>query len=130
MKRMRYLAVSAAALVLVMSFSAMTRAQQDPTKPETKTITAEVIDTACYMNRGATGPDHASCAKMCGENGVPLALLDKANDTIYYPLDGMNDPNKKLIGYAGKMVKVTGKVTMKSHNYSITLEKVEEVKGL
>ena len=41
-----------------------------------------------------------------------------------------NDPNKKLIGYAGKIVKVTGKVTMKSHNYSITLEKVDEVKGL
>ena len=129
MKRMRSITAMLAAAAMVAGMAGMTAAQ-DQEMSETKTIEAEGIDTACYMNRGATGEEHASCAKMCAENGVPLALLDKENDQIYYPMDGMNDPNKKLIAYAGKMVKVTGKVMERSGNHVITLETVEAVEGM
>jgi hypothetical protein len=77
---------------------------------EPKKITGEVVDMACYVDHGATGEKHASCAKKCISSGLPVGL--KADDGKTYVLIGEHKPiNAELAQHAGKKVTVEGKVT-------------------
>jgi type 1 fimbria pilin len=77
---------------------------------DTKKITGEVVDMACYVDHGATGEKHADCAKKCITNGLPVGL--KADDGKTYLLIGEHVPlNKELADYAAKKITVEGKVT-------------------
>src|SRR5713101_2509442 len=77
---------------------------------ETKKITGEVIDMACYIDHNATGEKHADCAKKCISSGLPVGL--KADDGKTYLLIGEHKPlNSELAQYAAKKITVEGKVT-------------------
>ena len=77
---------------------------------ETKKITGEVIDMACYVDHGATGEKHTDCAKKCITSGLPVGL--KADDGKTYLLIGEHKPlNTELAQYAAKKITVEGKVT-------------------
>ena len=76
---------------------------------ETKKITGEVLDLACYVDHGSTGEKHADCAKKCIASGLPVGL--KADDGKTYLLIGEHVPlNKELTPYAAKKITVEGKV--------------------
>src|SRR5207248_4517011 len=76
---------------------------------ETKKISGEVIDTACYVDHNATDK-HAGCAKKCITSGLPVGL--KADDGKTYLLIGEHKPlNSELAQYAAKKITVEGKVT-------------------
>ncbi|MGI8437968.1 MAG: hypothetical protein ACR2NX_13880, partial [Chthoniobacterales bacterium] len=76
---------------------------------ETKKITGEVVDMACYIDHGATGEKHADCAKKCIASGLPVGL--KADDGKTYVLIGEHKPlNAELAEYAAKKITVEGKV--------------------
>ena len=53
-------------------------------------VTGEVIDMACYFDDGASGPDHAVCARMCIASGLPVGL--KGKDGKIYVLIGKQVP--------------------------------------
>jgi hypothetical protein len=77
---------------------------------ETKKVTGEVIDMACYIDHNATGEKHADCAKKCITSGLPVGL--KADDGKTYLLIGEHKPlNAELVQYAAKKITVEGKVT-------------------
>ena len=77
---------------------------------ETKKVTGEVIDMACYIDHKATGEKHADCAKKCITSGLPVGL--KADDGKTYLLIGEHKPlNSELAQYAAKKITVEGKVT-------------------
>ena len=77
---------------------------------ETKKITGEVIDMACYIDHNASGEKHADCAKTCIKSGLPVGL--KADDGKTYLLIGEHKPlNDQLAEYAAKKITVEGKVT-------------------
>jgi type 1 fimbria pilin len=77
---------------------------------ETKKITGEVVDMACYIDHGATGDKHADCAKKCINMGLPVGI--KSNDGKRYLLIGEHKPlNNELAQYAAKTITVEGKVT-------------------
>jgi hypothetical protein len=77
---------------------------------ETKRVTGEVIDMACYIDHNATGEKHAACAKKCITSGLPVGL--KADDGKTYLLIGEHKPlNGELAQYAAKKIAVEGKVT-------------------
>jgi len=77
---------------------------------ETKKITGEVIDMACYIDHNATGEKHTDCAKNCITSGLPVGL--KTNDGKIYLLIGEHKPlNNELAEYAAKKITVEGKVT-------------------
>ena len=46
---------------------------------ETKTVTGEVVDLMCYLDHGAKGEKHASCAQMCIKSGGPVGILTADN---------------------------------------------------
>jgi len=76
---------------------------------ETKKITGEVIDMACYVDHNATGEKHADCAKKCITSGLPVGL--KSDDGKTYLLIGEHKPlNGELAQYAAKKITVEGKV--------------------
>lgn len=86
-------------------------------------VTGEVIDMACYFDDGASGPDHAACARMCIASGLPVGL--KAKDGEIYVLIGKQQPpspqpaakheslNAQLAPYAAKIVTVSGTIVIK-----------------
>jgi hypothetical protein len=77
---------------------------------ETKKISGEVIDMACYVDHNATGEKHTDCAKKCITSGLPVGL--KADDGKTYLLIGEHKPlNSELAQYAAKKITVEGKVT-------------------
>jgi len=71
---------------------------------ETKKITGEVLDMACYI-------DHNSdCAKKCINSGLPVGI--KGDDGKTYLLIGEHKPlNSELAEYAGKLITVKGKLS-------------------
>jgi hypothetical protein len=85
---------------------------------ETKKITGEVIDLACYIDHNATGEKHTACAKTCITSGLPVGL--KADDGKTYLLIGEHKPlNSELAQYAAKTITVEGKVAQRDGIYLI-----------
>jgi hypothetical protein len=118
---------AASALALLVGWS-LGRITTSPTQslPETRLaafVTGEVIDMACYFDDGASGPDHAACARMCIASGLPVGL--KAKDGEIYVLIGKQQPpslepaakheslNAQLAPYAAKIVTVSGTIVSK-----------------
>src|SRR5271166_1054491 len=89
----------------------------------TASVSGEVIDMACYFDDGASGPDHAACARMCIASGLPVGL--KAKDGTIYVLIGKQEPpspqpaakheslNARLAPYAAKIVTISGTIVSK-----------------
>ena len=85
---------------------------------ETKKISGEVVDMACYVDHNATGEKHADCARKCITAGLPVGL--KADDGKTYLLIGEHKPlNSELAQYAAKKITVEGKVASRDGIYMI-----------
>ena len=77
---------------------------------EDVTVKGEVVDMACYMSKGAKGPQHRACAQMCAKKGAPIGILTDAGD-VYLLVDDHDNPDayeaaKKL---AGDQAEISGK---------------------
>jgi hypothetical protein len=84
--------------------------KDDVASAETKKVTGEVLDMACYIDHNATGEKHADCAKKCIASGLPVGI--KGDDGKTYLLIGEHKPlNSELAQYAAKKITVEGKVT-------------------
>jgi hypothetical protein len=84
--------------------------KDDVASGETKKVTGEVLDMACYVDHNATGEKHADCAKKCIASGLPVGI--KGDDGKTYLLIGEHKPlNSELAQYAAKKITVEGKVT-------------------
>jgi hypothetical protein len=95
-----------------------------PAETGRASVTGEVIDLACYYADGASGPDHAACARMCIASGLPVGL--KAKDGTMYVLLGKQAPpssqpaakheslNAQLAPYAAKIVTMSGIIVRKN----------------
>jgi hypothetical protein len=89
------------------------------------TVTGEVLDMACYLDHGAHGEGHASCAEKCISSGLPVGL--KSTDGTVYLLIGAHMPaNQELAQYAAKTITIKGKFV--SRDGINLLENIEIVK--
>jgi hypothetical protein len=92
--------------------------KEDLASGETKKITGEVLDMACYIDHNATGEKHADCAKKCIVSGLPVGI--KGDDGKTYLLIGEHKPlNSELAEYAAKKITVEGKVASRDGIYMI-----------
>jgi len=72
-------------------------------------VTGEVLDMACYLDHGAHGDKHASCANKCIASGLPVGL--KSSDGTVYLLIGEHKPINDVLAKSGaKTVTVKGKL--------------------
>jgi hypothetical protein len=77
-----------------------------------KGMKCEVVDVACYIQKGAKGEDHQACAAKCISGGGELALLH--NGKLYIPVDAnYHSERDKFVSKGGEMVEVTGKAVSK-----------------
>src|SRR3989338_1560432 len=87
--------------------------QQAPSAgaPQEQTLTGEVMDVFCYLSHPADGmgPKHASCAKKCIKNGLPVAIR-VGNQLYLATMSDHNPANQQLAELAGQQVTVRGKV--------------------
>ncbi|MGE0554085.1 MAG: hypothetical protein AB7R55_11715 [Gemmatimonadales bacterium] len=81
--------------------------------PEGKevTVTGTVIDVSCKFGQGLSGDAHRMCSQVCGDQGLPLAILGD-DGTLYIPstaeMPGKGQ-NGRLKEHAEHRVTVKGK---------------------
>ena len=73
-----------------------------------KTVTGEVVDMMCYVDHGATGDKHASCAQKCVKGGGPVGLLSEGK--AYLVVGDHKPMNDQLAEYCGKTITLKGKM--------------------
>lgn len=94
-------------IVVVALVLAITQMNVAIASDTTKTIRCEVVDLACYVTKGAHGPEHKACAIKCINGGTELALL--YHNQLYIPVDqDFHSARDQFVPKAGEMVKVTG----------------------
>ena len=92
---------------------------------ESKTVTGEVIDMACYAKGSDNvGAGHSACAMKCAKGGGALGILT-ADGVLAITGDMTNDNNMKLVEYVAKNVKAMGDVTEQDGKMSIDVASIE-----
>jgi hypothetical protein len=99
------------------------------------TIVGFVRDTACLLrNKNATvakDEESRKCIIQCVRAGSPLAILTKSGE-LYMPLSSQlpdRDERRRLLPYAGKYVRATGRLFERGGTHAISIEKIEAVLG-
>jgi len=99
------------------------------------TIVGFVRDTACLLrNKNATvakDEESRKCIIQCVRAGSPLAILTKSGE-LYTPLSAQipdRDERRRLLPYAGKYVRATGRLFERGGTHAISIEKLEIVSG-
>ena len=96
-------------------------------------ITGYVRDVACLVQNpkagAATTPVAKDCLEKCVRGGSPLVILSE-DGLLYVPISS-ETPDKsvrsQLVRYAGKYVKVSGKLFERGGLHSISIEKIEAI---
>jgi len=98
-------------------------------------IVGFVRDTACLLrNKNASVAKDAEsrkCIIQCVGAGSPLAILTKSGE-LYMPLSAQlpdRDERRRLLPYAGKYVRATGRLFERGGTHAISIEKIEVVSG-
>lgn len=81
-------------------------------RAEDQTVTGEVVNLMCYLDHGAKGEKHSSCATTCISKGGPVGLLT-SDDQLYLVIGDHKPLNDKLAALAAKTVTLKGKVVEK-----------------
>lgn len=108
-----------------------TFAIERPDDAATASVVGYVRDSGCvHRFHEVVKPLPNGCLEACVRAGSPLLILTKTEE-VYHPVSNEMpdvDVRSKLLPFAGKLVKITGKVYERGGSKAITLEHVEEVK--
>jgi len=117
----RWLLAAMAALML----AALTVAVQAE-GGEKVTVQGEILDMACYVAHGATGAEHAKCAKTCVKGGQPMGILAK-DGTVYLLYASHEDGTAfgETKEFAGAQVELTGLMATKAGIKGIEVHSVK-----
>ena len=90
-------------------------------------LDGEFIDPQCYFTHDGHGVDHIACAKMCARGGQDLAFLD-GSGRILQLIAGAHgqDPNTRVIDYAGLPVTVEGVEFTRHGNHVLFVRSIEK----
>ena len=91
---------------------------------EEKEIKGEVVDLMCYIENGAKGDGHKSCAEKCIKSGGPVGLL--SGDQVYLVIGDHKTLNEELAAHAAKTITLKGKVSERSGMKMISDAKVQK----
>ena len=124
---------AAATIVIALGLSVFLTAQGPGpviNRSEPKTLTGEILEIACYKERGvagSTGPAHVACAKDCVSKGGLLGILTDGDGL--FKIVGEFEKNKyaKLVPYIGQTVELTGTEVVISNNYDVKSFDAEKI---
>lgn len=118
-------------LVLVLASASLLWAIEKPDDVPTTTILGYVRDSGCvHRFHEVVKPLPNGCLEACVRAGSPLVILTKNEDVFHLVSAQMPDVDvrARLLPFAGKFVKVTGKVYDRGGSKAITVENIEEAK--
>jgi hypothetical protein len=98
-------------------------------KGDLKKMEGEVLDLHCFMlhPENGQGADHAKCAEMCINKGLPVGFRSSTGE-IYLLLGGGHDPVKTLVAqHAGVPVRVEGVVVEHDGVRALQLKTIENL---
>jgi len=102
---------------------------EKPDDAPTTTIVGYVRDSGCvHRFHEVVKPLPNGCLEACVRAGSPLVILSKSEE-VFHPVSVEMpdvDVRAKLLPFAGKLVKVTGKVYDRGGSKAITVERIEE----
>lgn len=117
-------------LLLLLVIPAVFFAVEKPDPAPTTSIVGYVRDSGCvHRFHEVVKPLPNGCLEACVRSGSPLLILTR-NEEVYHPVSPVMpdvDVRSKLLPFAGKLVKITGKIYDRSGSKAITLEHIEEV---
>jgi hypothetical protein len=118
-------------VLLLLLASAMAMAIDQPDNAPSASIVGYVRDSGCvHRFHEVVKPLPNGCLEACVKAGSPLLILTK-DEEVYHPVSAQMpdvDVRPKLLPFAGKLVKVTGKVYERGGSKAIQLERIEEVR--
>ena len=118
-------------LILVLASASLLWAIEKPDDAPTTTILGFVRDSGCvHRFHEVVKPLPNGCLEACVRAGSPLVILSK-NEEVFHPVSAEMpdvDVRARLLPFAGKFVKVTGKVYDRGGSKAITVEHIEEAK--
>ncbi len=71
-------------------------------------LKGEIIDTVCFLSKGAHGPAHKACAQGCLKAGNPAALLSGGKLYALLAAHGNESAMDAVKAHAGDVVTITG----------------------
>lgn len=86
-------------------------------KAEKTTIEGTLVDLKCYLEMGASGEKHASCAAKCAKSGLPMGVLKSGTSEVYNLLVA----SPAVADYGEQTIRVTGTVM----GHALSPEKME-----
>lgn len=101
----------AATFIAALAVAPLASAQEPSKEKAEKEVTGEVVDMMCYVDHGATGDKHASCAAKCIKGGGPVGI--RSESKTYLVVGDHKPMNDQLAEYAGKTVTLKGKIADK-----------------
>ena len=117
--------------MLLLASTALAAAAGKPDDARNVEIVGYVRDSGCvHRFHEVVKPLPNGCLEACVRAGSPLLLLTK-DEQVYHPLSSHmpdEDVRSKLLPFAGKLVRITGKVYNRGGSKAIILEHIEEVK--
>ena len=124
-RKVKQSALGAAIAAFLMLFASPAYAQA-PEGMEA-TVTGTVVDISCKFGRGATGEGHRTCAQVCADAGIPLAVLTD-DGKLYVPIGGKpgETQNELLKEFAEQKVTVTGMVFTAGDAHVIHIKDVKK----
>jgi len=117
--------------MLLLASATLAAAAGKPDGARNVEIVGYVRDSGCvHRFHEVVKPLPNGCLEACVRAGSPLLLLTK-DEQVYHPLSSQmpdEDVRSKLLPFAGKLVRITGKVYNRGGSKAIILEHIEEVK--
>jgi hypothetical protein len=108
MKKLFAMAIAA----LFLAMAQITFADEAASAAPGKAMKFTVVDVACYISKGAYGPDHQTCGNKCVTGGGELALMNGGN--LYIPVTSdYKSARKQFVKKCDTDVTVTGNVVAK-----------------
>ncbi len=94
-----------------------------------ETYTGEIVEKACFVDRGAHGDDHKGCAERCISRGGDMALLTADGDLYILRMDADNAaPWETLKELVAAQVTVSGPV-VEEDNFKVMTVATSEAAG-
>lgn len=118
-------------LILILASASLLFAIDKPDDTPTTSVVGYLRDSGCvHRFHEVVKPLPNGCLEACVKAGSPLVILTKNEEVVHVISSEMPDADvrSKLLPFAGKFVKVTGKVYERGGSKAITLEHIEEAK--
>jgi hypothetical protein len=104
---------------------------EKPDDAPTTSVVGYLRDSGCvHRFHEVMKPLPNGCLEACVKAGSPLVLLSK-DEEVFHPVSEQMpdvDVRSKLLPFAGKLVRITGKVYDRGGSKAITVERIEEVR--